>query len=210
MTLIFECFRPQAIEQYTEAIKRNDKDVRPYSNRAVCYLKLMAVNEAEKDADKCIELDPNFSKLSKEKKNTKRKLKKKKNASLSIARGYIRKAACQLVKKDFQESIDTLNKAKETDTEGKCAREIQQQLMKAYTAMSPMGGAASGAEESQEEILKRAAQDPEVQRILGDPVMQQILRQMQEDPKAAQEHLKNPQIAANVRKLMNAGVIRMA
>ncbi|GAA5804232.1 hypothetical protein EDC94DRAFT_641856 [Helicostylum pulchrum] len=176
---------PQAIEQYTEAIKRNDKDVRPYSNRAVCYLKLMAVNEAEKDADKCIELDPTFT------------------------RGYIRKAACQLVKKDFQESIDTLNLAKETDKEGKCAREIQQQLMKAYTAMSPMSGASGAPEESQEETLKRAAENPEVQRILGDPVMQQILRQMQEDPKAAQEHLKNPQIAANVRKLMNAGVIRM-
>lgn len=43
-----------------------------------------------------------------------------------------------------------------------------------------------------------------------DPVMQQILQQMQQDPKAAQEHLKNPQVAANIRKLMNAGILRVA
>lgn len=77
--------------------------------------------------------------------------------------------------------------------------------MKAYSAMNPTGNG-----ESQEEVLKRAAQDPEVQRILSDPVMQQILQQMQADPKAAQEHLKNPQVAANIRKLMSAGIIRMA
>ncbi|KAI8380059.1 hypothetical protein BD560DRAFT_347647 [Blakeslea trispora] len=174
---------PEAVEQYTEAIKRNDKDVRPYSNRAACYLKLMAIHEAEKDADRCIELDPSF------------------------VRGYIRKAAVQLVKREYQESIDTLKLAQEHDKDGKASREIQQQLTKAYTAMNPMSG--TNANESQEETLRRAAQDPEVQRILGDPVMQQILQQMQEDPKAAQEHLKNPQVAANVRKLMSAGVIRM-
>lgn len=35
-------------------------------------------------------------------------------------------------------------------------------MMKAYQAMNPLTGGGSGAE-SQEEILKRAAQDPEVQ-----------------------------------------------
>ncbi|CAO3673214.1 unnamed protein product [Rhizopus stolonifer] len=174
---------PAAVERYTESIKRNDKDVRPYSNRAVCYLKLMAINEAEKDANRCIELDPTF------------------------VRGYIRKAAAQLVKKEYTESIDTLKLAQEQDKDGKNSREIQQQMAKAYAGMNPQ---ASNENESQEEVLKRAAQDPEVQRILSDPVMQQILQQMQEDPKAAQDHLKNPQVAANVRKLMSAGILRMA
>jgi stress-induced-phosphoprotein 1 len=40
--------------------------------------------------------------------------------------------------------------------------------------------------------------------------MQQILQQMQQDPKAAQEHLKNPQVATNIRKLMSAGILKMA
>lgn len=97
---------PGAIEQYTEAIKRNDKDVRPYSNRAACYLKLMAVYEAEKDANRCIELDPTF------------------------VRGYIRKAAVEFAKKEYQKSIDVLKEAQEHDKDGKCAREIQQQMMK--------------------------------------------------------------------------------
>ncbi|KAG0176190.1 Stress-induced-phosphoprotein 1 [Apophysomyces sp. BC1021] len=180
---------PEAIEQYTEAIKRNDKDARPYSNRAACYLKLMAINEAQKDADKCVELDPSF------------------------VRGYIRKAAVEFAKKEYQKAVDVLKEAQEHDVDGKCSREIQQQLMKAYTAMNPMsaaGAGGAGGEESQEEVLKRAAQDPEIQRILSDPVMQQILQQMQQDPKAAQEHLKNPQVAANIRKLMTAGILRVA
>lgn len=74
-------------------------------------------------------------------------------------RGYIRKAAAQLVKREFTESIDTLKLAQEHDKDGKCSREIQQQLAKAYSAMNP----GSSGEESQEEVLKRAAQDPEVQ-----------------------------------------------
>jgi stress-induced-phosphoprotein 1 len=36
------------------------------------------------------------------------------------------------------------------------------------------------------ETLERAAKDPEVQEILSDPVMRQILEDMQNDPKAAQ------------------------
>ena len=53
---------PSAVAKYTEAIKRNPPDHKSYSNRSACYTKLAAFNEALKDAEKCIEIDPTFVK----------------------------------------------------------------------------------------------------------------------------------------------------
>ncbi|XP_013187175.1 stress-induced-phosphoprotein 1 [Amyelois transitella] len=58
-----------------------------------------------------------------------------------------------------------------------------------------------------EEVRKRAMADPEVQQILRDPAMRCILEQMQQDPHALQDHLKNPDIAAKIQKLLESGLI---
>jgi stress-induced-phosphoprotein 1 len=52
-------------------------------------------------------------------------------------------------------------------------------------------------------------QDPEVQQILGDPAMRLILEQMQTDPKAAQDHLKNPAIRTKIQKLIESDLIQV-
>ncbi len=52
-------------------------------------------------------------------------------------------------------------------------------------------------------------QDPEVQNILTDPVMRQVLQDLQENPKQSQHHLKNQQIANKLQKLVRAGIVRM-
>ncbi|KAH1000194.1 hypothetical protein HUJ04_000116 [Dendroctonus ponderosae] len=59
----------------------------------------------------------------------------------------------------------------------------------------------------QDKIRQRAMGDPEVQAILRDPAMRMILEQMQDDPRAVQDHLKNPDIAAKIQKLLSAGLI---
>jgi stress-induced-phosphoprotein 1 len=54
-----------------------------YSNRAACYTKLGALPEGLKDAEKCIELDPTFSK------------------------GYNRKGAVQFFMKEYDKAMET-------------------------------------------------------------------------------------------------------
>lgn len=58
-----------------------------------------------------------------------------------------------------------------------------------------------------DKIRQRAMGDPEVQAILRDPAMRLILEQMQNDPRALQDHLKNPDIAAKIQKLLESGLI---
>lgn len=58
-----------------------------------------------------------------------------------------------------------------------------------------------------DEVRKRAMSDPEVQSILRDPAMRCILEQMQQDPHALHDHLKNPDIAAKIQKLLESGII---
>jgi len=58
-----------------------------------------------------------------------------------------------------------------------------------------------------EEVRKRAANDPEIQQILGDPGMRLILEQMQNEPQALRDHLRNPAIAQKIQKLIDSGII---
>lgn len=68
---------------------------------------------------------------------------------------------------------------------------------------------AMEAASNPEEARARAMNDPEVQRILGDPAMRMILEQMQTDPKAVQDHLKNPEVKAKIQKLIESGLIQV-
>lgn len=176
-----------AVKHYTEAIRRDERDPRAYSNRAACYLKLAAVPEGLKDAERCLELDPTFVK------------------------GYLRKAALQAAKREWTAAIATCEAGVEHDPEGKHRHEFQQLIARCYSSqMTGAGDDGADAGLSEEERAQKAMQNPEVQELLRDPAMQLILRQMQSDPAAAREHMKNPQVAAKIQKLVRLGVLRTA
>lgn len=37
-----------------------------------------------------------------------------------------------------------------------------------------------------------------------------MLKDLQENPKSSQHHFKNPQIMANIQKLVSAGIVRLS
>jgi len=162
---------PEAVAEYSEAIKRNPDDYLLYSNRAACYSKLAAYVEGLRDCDECIKRNPKFAKI------------------------WVRKGHLHYFLKEFQPALNAYDQAMKLDGTNP---EIEESITRTLTAMQKEG--------KKEDAFK----NPEVQEILSDPVMRQILQDMQEDPKAAADHLKNPQIAAKIQKLVDAGVLRVS
>jgi len=168
-----------AVKDYTESIKRDPADPRGYNNRAAAYMKLVAFPEALKDVNEAIKVDVKFVKA------------------------YIRKANILHAMRDYAKALEAVQEASDHDTDYQHRKEISQTESKIQQALF-----SQQASESQEETLERAMRDPEVAAIMSDPVMQQILQQAQSDPKALQDHLKNPMIQKKILKLVNAGIIR--
>ncbi|KAK9068015.1 hypothetical protein SSX86_012126 [Deinandra increscens subsp. villosa] len=180
-----ECFKeqkyPDAIRHYTETLRRNPKDAKAYSNRAACYTKLGAMPEGLKDAEKCIEIDPKFSK------------------------GYTRKGAIQFFMKEFDKALETYQEGLKHDPQNP-------ELLDGVRSCVQQINRASRGDLTPDELKERQAkgmQDPEIQNILTDPIMSQVLKDLQENPKAAQDHMKNPSVMNKIQKLISAGIVQM-
>ncbi|XP_042503794.1 hsp70-Hsp90 organizing protein 3-like [Macadamia integrifolia] len=172
---------PEAVKHYTEALKRNPKDPKVYSNRAACYTKLGAMPEGLKDAEKCIELDPTFSK------------------------GYTRKGAIQFFMKEYDKALETYQEGLKHD---KNNQELRDGVRRCVEQINKANRGDISPEDLKERQAK-AMQDPEIQNILSDPIMRQVLIDFQENPREAQEHTKNPLVMQKIQKLVSAGIVQL-
>lgn len=126
-----------AVEAYTEMVKRAPEDPRGYSNRAACFIKLLAFPSAVTDCDEAIKKDSKF------------------------IRAYLRKAQALFAMREYNKCIDVCSLASTIDEGGKNAREIEQQSQKALQAQF---SAREG--ETEEQTMERIQRDPEIAGIL--------------------------------------------
>jgi stress-induced-phosphoprotein 1 len=203
---------PEAVKYYTEAIKRGPPSVNPeahklFSNRAACYTKLGAWNEGLKDAEECIKLAPEF------------------------AKGYSRKGHLQYFMKEYSKAMSTYEEGLKHDPEN---AELKDGLSRCVQAINRVRRSVvflrdwvvtcqgnlsllyllqmNRGEMSEEELKQRQERgmaDPEIQGILSDPIMRQVLREMEENPASAQKHLAHPDIAKKFEKLVAAGIVQV-
>merc|ERR1712002_427349 len=112
----------------------------------------------------------------------------------NFIKGHIRKGHICIALKNFQKAIEAFEKAQSLYSGNQEAVEGYRQAMMAMNS-------------DPEAVRKRAMEDPEVQAIMADPAMRMILEQMQREPGSLQDHLKNPDLAKKLRKLIEAGLI---
>lgn len=124
---------PGAVAAYSDMIQRAPEDPRGFSNRAAAFIKLLEFPSAIDDCNTAIKKDPQF------------------------IRAYLRKAQAYFGMREYSKCVDTCTEAQEVDVTKVNAREIEQQMNKAYNAMY-----AARDNETEEQTKERIQRDPEV------------------------------------------------
>eukprot|EP01064_Diplonema_japonicum_P028287 TRINITY_DN4302_c5_g1_i1.p1 TRINITY_DN4302_c5_g1~~TRINITY_DN4302_c5_g1_i1.p1 ORF type:complete len:564 (+),score=176.08 TRINITY_DN4302_c5_g1_i1:59-1693(+) len=167
----------EAIDLYSEAVKRNPKAHAVYSNRGAAYMKMGAYDDAEKDCKKCLEIEPTFVKA------------------------VVRLGHIYFFRKEYHKAMVEYNKGLNLDPENEeCKNGKQRTIMKVQQS-------TGGREAPDAERQQRAMADPEIQAILSDTYMQQVLRELSENPRNIDNYRNSPKVMGNIDKLVAAGII---
>jgi len=114
----------------------------------------------------------------------------------TFVKGYLRKGQVHFLLKENQKALEAYDAGLRIDPNN---AELKAGIQKAMAQI--------GAGQDEESVRRNIERNPELQQILSDPMMQQVLSSLKSDPTAAQAYMKDPQIRANIEKLIQAGVV---
>ena len=170
---------PEAVKEYEEAVKRAPNNAPIRNNLSAALCKIMDFNGATTHIKKAIELDPKYVKA------------------------WARKGDIEVLMKENHKALESYKTGLELDSTNTACKEG----LRKVTAMINYG-ASQMTEEEKMERARHGMADPEIQGILQDPIIQQILRDFNENPQAANQAMADPSVRAKIEKLIASGVVQ--
>lgn len=165
--------------EYEEAVKRAPNNPAIRNNLAAALCKVMDFNGAKKNIEKAIELDPKYVKA------------------------WARKGDIEVLMKENHKALDSYKTGLDIDSTNAACKEG----LRKVTTMINYGNSTM-TEDEKLERARHGMADPEIQSILQDPMMQQILKDFNENPQAANKAMANPAVRAKIEKLIASGVVQ--
>jgi stress-induced-phosphoprotein 1 len=171
---------PEAIAEYEEAVKRDPKNAPFRNNLAAAYLKMGLFNDAKREVEKSLDLDKTYVKA------------------------WAKKGDIEVYMKEYHKAMDSYKAGMQIEPDNSlCKAGLQSVMTKIYNEQS--SDSADSAERR-----AHAMADPEIQAILASAEIQQLLKDMQENPAYAQKAMRDPGVAAKVNRLVAAGILKVA
>lgn len=169
----------KAVIAYEEAVKRAPKNAAIRNNLAAALCKVMDFNGAKRAIEVALDIDEKYTKA------------------------WARKGDIEVLMKENHKAMESYKKGLGIDPTNAACREG----LRKVTAMVNYGQ-ANMTEEERKERAAHAMADPEIQGILQDPVINQVLRDFNENPNAANQAMADPTVRAKIEKLIAGGIIQ--
>ncbi|KAG5188523.1 hypothetical protein JKP88DRAFT_197773 [Tribonema minus] len=117
-------------------------------------------------------------------------------------KAWAKKGDIEFVMKEYHKALESFQKGLDLENDNSlCKAGLQKTVAKIQS---------TGATPDEErERRAHAMADPEIQRILSDPVVQQVLQDAQQSPHELQKALANPGMRAKIEKLIAAGILQV-
>lgn len=171
----------EAVAAYEDAVKRAPKNAAIRNNLAAALCKIMDFNGAKREIEVALDLDPKYVKA------------------------WAKKGDIEVLMKENHKALDSYKKGLEIEPDNAPCKEG----IRKVTAMINYGQ-ANMTEEERKERAAHALADPEIQSILQDPIINQVLRDFNENPQAANEAMRDPLIRSKIEKLIAGGILQTA
>lgn len=117
-------------------------------------------------------------------------------------KAWAKKGDVEFFMKEYHKALESYKKGLELEPNNSLC---QQGLLKTQMRIRE----TSSSQEVDQERAAHALADPEIQAILSDPIIRQVLQDLQENPSAGRDALNDPTVSAKIEKLIAAGVLRV-